>query len=230
MGVRDHYLAPIIYFKGITVEGIKICGVSEKVLEEARARQARWVNKKELNWYLADRLPGMALEVYVAAIHNCFQNWQAVCGLVFKQTTDAAKADFMVRVRRIDGGSGILAEHELPMGGNQTLNGWFDSSERWVVSGTPGQSIDLIAVGTHEFGHGIGLSHTNIPQNLLNPIYTPRIRTPQAWDIQEAQNRYGPAIAEPEPPKEDPSGNNFLIPTEILAKIGGQPYLYVLKK
>jgi hypothetical protein len=177
----------------------RFCGVSEKLLEEARRRQSQWVNKRRLKWFVGDRLTGLSLEVLTAAYAQAFSHWQAVCGLVFTQTATSADADFVILARRIDGQSGTLAEHELPPGNDQQLRGWFDIGEKWTTNSPPGGKVDLIAVATHEFGHGIGLSHTNQPGNLLNPFYDPRLRTPQKWDISEAVARYGPPVEEPKP-------------------------------
>ena len=160
----------------------------------------QWVNKRRLGWYLADRVPGLPLDVLTACYAEAFANWQRVCGLVFAQVKSSANADFLVLARKIDGANGTLAEHELPPGNDQQLRGWFDVGEPWTNQSPPPRGrIDLVAVATHEFGHGIGLSHTNVPGSLLNPYYDPKIRTPQAWDIQEAVNRYGPPVEEPKP-------------------------------
>ena len=178
----------------------KFCGISERLLELARARRAQWVNKRRLKWFIGDRLPGLSLEVLTACYAQAFSNWQKVCGLAFCQTLNQAEADFLILTRRIDGPSGVLAEHELPPGNDSPLHGWFDVGERWTDDSTPDRlSIYLVAVATHEFGHGIGLSHTNVPGSLMNQSYDPRISTPQQWDIAEAVARYGPPVEEPAP-------------------------------
>ena len=179
----------------------RFCGVSERLLEEANARQSRWVNKRKLTYCRVDRLPGLTADILDAAYAMAFGHWQAICGLTFTPTLDKHGADFQILARKIDRGGGVLAEHELPPGNDQPLRGWFDTSEAWTNQSPPGAGkIDLIAVATHEFGHGLGLSHTNKPGNLLNPYYDPKIRTPREWDIAEAQARYGPPVEEPKPP------------------------------
>jgi hypothetical protein len=218
----------------IPENAIGVCGVSEKVLEEARARQAKWVNKRRLKWYIVDRLPGLTLEVLTACYHQAFSNWQEVCGLVFEQTKDGKQADFLIQARKIDRASGVLAEHELPFGTDQPLHGWFDTSESWTVSKTPGNKIDLLAVSTHEFGHGIGLSHLQAPGSLLNPYYVPGLQKPQKADIAEAQARYGKPVEEPKPlptPTPTPDGK-VLISDKLLVSYEGltTPVLYIRQK
>lgn len=179
--------------------GFRFCGVKESMLEEARRRQAAWNRKRRLRWYMADRLAGISLETLTAAYAQAYANWQSVCGLVFEQTFTSGDADVVILTRKIDGSGGTLAEHELPMGDDRQLRGWYDAGERWTTESPPGDKIDLIAVATHETGHGIGLSHTSVPGSLLNPYYDPALRTPQQWDISEAQARYGPPVEEPKP-------------------------------
>mgnify|MGYP002623161261 CR=1 FL=1 len=182
------------------------CGVTEQQLAFWRRRSAlsKW-QRTHLRWYIADRLPGVSADQLQRAYKAAFDSWQAVCGLVFEQTKNYNAADFIILTRQIDGANGTLAEHQLPPGDDRPLRGWFDVGERWDAEPPLERGkIDLVAVACHEFGHGIGLDHTNVPGSLLNPYYDPAIRTPQADDIKEAQRRYGPPIAQPEPDPEPP--------------------------
>lgn len=187
----------------------KFCGVRESLLEEARARQWQWNKKRRLRWFLGDRLTGIPLAELTAAYATAYANWQRVCGLVFEQTTTSSNADIVILTRKIDGSGGTLAEHELPNGTDAQIRGWYDAGERWTTAKPPGNKINLIAVACHETGHGIGLSHTNRANNLLNPYYNPEISTPQEWDIAEAVSRYGPPVEEPKPvdPPTTPGGS-----------------------
>lgn len=202
----------------------RVCGVTAQQIALAQRGISQWANKRRLKWYVADRLRGLSLETMTAAYHQAFGSWQAVCGLVFEQTFEQPLADFVVLTRRIDGASGVLAEHELPNGNDRPIRGWFDIDEQWVVSPTPGRSIDLVAVATHEFGHGIGLGHeeTRRTTALLDPIYDPRIRVPQEWDIAQAQMRYGLPVEEPTPippPSLPPTPGPSAAPPELQVMI-----------
>jgi matrix metalloproteinase-14 (membrane-inserted) len=45
----------------------------------------------------------------------------------------------------------------------------FDDDERWVVNRT---GTDYFTVAAHEFGHALGLGHSEIRQALMAPFYT----------------------------------------------------------
>jgi hypothetical protein len=183
--------------------GYRFCGVSEAMIEEARRRELAWRSKRHLKWYLADRIPGVSLVMLVAIYAEAFAAWQRVCGLTFSRVTAQSQADLIVLTRAIDGSGGTLAEHELPNGSDKPVRGWFDLGEKWHVGmdAPPQSKIDLLAVATHEFGHGIGLGHepSRNVKALMDPFYDPDVRAPLAWDVAEAVRRYGKPIASPEP-------------------------------
>lgn len=169
------------------------CGISQNLLELARTGQYRW-NKRDLAYCIYDRVPGLAADDFADVIGAGFKAWAEVCDLRFSAVIDYRKADFLVLARRIDGKGGVLAEHQLPPGNDMQLRGWLDIGENW--------NLDmLLGVWTHELGHGMGLSHTNVPKSLMNPFYNPAINTPQAWDVEAVQALYGAAKpANPTPP------------------------------
>jgi hypothetical protein len=173
------------------------CGISQNLLELARTGQYRW-NKRDLAYCIYDRVPGLAADDFADVIGAGFKAWAEVCDLRFSAVIDYRKADFLVLARRIDGKGGVLAEHQLPPGNDMQLRGWLDIGENW--------NLDmLLGVWTHELGHGMGLSHTNVPKSLMNPFYNPAISTPQAWDVEAVQALYGAAKpANPTPPPVPP--------------------------
>lgn len=201
------------------------CGCSEQMLEEfGRRRQISKWGKTHLRWFVADRLPGLGKMEMLKAYEQSFAAWQSVCGLTFEQTNQHNLADFIIQTRSIDGQSGTLAEHQLPPGNDMPLRGWFDLGEVWTTATPPETGrIDLVAVATHEFGHGIGISHIKAPGNLMNPVYDPSIRTPQQGDIDEALRRYGPPKEAPEPDPEPVPGSDEPLIVTIETK-GGQLY------
>lgn len=197
------------------------CGISDQLLVGAAIGQRKW-SKTELYWCVVDYIPTVDNELQEAVYRDAFRAWQRVCGLIFEQTRDPENADFLILTRNIDGANGTLAEHQLPYGNDAPLRGWFDIGDNW-------QKIDLLAVATHEFGHGIGLPHIRRAGNLMNPYYNPAIREPQADDISEARDRYGEPIA-PVPPKPTPEADYPLKVEVTMASGVVYPFLQPTEK
>lgn len=201
-----------------TLQPHNFCGVSERMLSVLPRRRSpgdssyRW-NKNPLTYCIASRLPGVSVDILDEAVAYGFAQWSAITPLEFQQVA-STQADFLVLTRRIDGQNGVLAEHQLPPGNDMQLRGWIDMGEQWTLAMLKG-------VWTHELGHGIGISHTDVPNSLMNAFWNPAIDTPQAWDISAAQGIYGPRrspVPEPEPmptPGTTPTGTNFVATINI---------------
>ncbi|KAK3606988.1 hypothetical protein CHS0354_011855 [Potamilus streckersoni] len=88
-----------------------------------------------------------------------------------------------------DGPSGTLAHASLPTGGVVH----FDDEEDWFLS-SKGQEggTEMFIVAAHEFGHTLGLDHTNVPGALMYPFYsyTPNLSLHKD-DIEGIQSLYG---------------------------------------
>lgn len=178
-----------------SLSSVRFCQLPELFSLDAAALN-KW-GKKTITWRLfgTNGLPGFTSDDLADVFKWSFSQWAAVADLVFIQTVNAA-ADITITTGRIDNAGNTLAWSELPGPNaiNQKLTQKFDSSEPFVFSSNPPPSkIDLGAVAVHEIGHALGISHA--PSNsraLMAPIYSPSIRTPQSWDIQQIQQRYGP--------------------------------------
>ncbi|KAK3605633.1 hypothetical protein CHS0354_027299 [Potamilus streckersoni] len=68
-----------------------------------------------------------------------------------------------------DGPEGVLAHAQLPTIGNVH----FDDEENWLL-GTEAENngIDLFNIAVHEFGHALGLDHSDNPDAVMYPIYS----------------------------------------------------------
>lgn len=67
-----------------------------------------------------------------------------------------------------DGPGGTLAHAYFPIYGGDAH---FDDEEVWTVSSYRG--TNLFQVAAHEFGHSLGLSHSDVRAALMAPIYKP---------------------------------------------------------
>jgi hypothetical protein len=132
----------------------------------------------------------------------------AVCGVEITQTLNQAAAQIRARSGPIDGAWNVLALTELPpmaAGPSTVLNQKFDIAE---VSLTKDQRIAMMC---HEAGHFLGLGHAPPGTGALMEPILGSIASPQAWDIRELQERYGPPVpssATPSPAPTPPPGTN----------------------
>lgn len=87
-----------------------------------------------------------------------------------------------------DGAGGTLAHAYFPVYGGDAH---FDDAEFWTINSNRG--TNLFQVAAHEFGHSLGLSHSDVRSALMAPFYRgfdPAFRL-DADDIQGIQTLYG---------------------------------------
>lgn len=156
-------------------------------------------------------------------VADAFGAWAASCGLRFRKVSDPNQANIVMGVARgrranFDGPMGVLAYCYLPQGDNfrGQVEMYWDLDEAWAKDRQQ-NGILLLNVTCHELGHGLGLDHTKVPRQLMNPVYSANIATPQDHDRQEVVNRYGPPKAVPVTPQPIPptTGGRFV---DVLVK------------
>ena len=120
--------------------------------------------------------------------------WSNVTPLTFRQTSGPADLDiFFVSGDHedgyaFDGPSGVLAHAFYPAYGGDAH---FDADENWTLDAN-NVGIDLFLVGVHEFGHSLGLEHSNVREAIMYPFYT--YQSPWSMssdDIDGIQELYG---------------------------------------
>ncbi|MBJ8205864.1 matrixin family metalloprotease, partial [Bacillus cereus] len=89
----------------------------------------------------------------------------------------------------------VLAHAYFPPPNSGSLAGdaHFDDGETWSIS-SPASGIDLITVAAHEFGHSLGLSHSNVRGSLMFPSYSGILRSLHQDDISGIQSIYGSRV------------------------------------
>lgn len=173
--------------------------------ELAVAANSRW-GTKVISYFIRS-YPTQLIHARTDAVFaTAFANWEAVCDLRFIKASGADEANIVVDTGRgsragVDGPLNILAWCQLPPGSsfNGQLQMMLDGDEQWTDDPNS-TGIQMLNVVAHELGHGLGLSHTNVPRQLLNPVYSVKIATPQSHDIADVVSRYGEPTGQPTPP------------------------------
>ncbi|XP_027701514.1 stromelysin-3-like [Vombatus ursinus] len=131
--------------------------------------------------------------------------WSNVTPLTFTEVQEG-RADIMIDFTRywhgdnlpFDGPGGILAHAFFPKT-HREGDVHFDYDETWTIGNNLG--TDLLQVAAHEFGHVLGLQHSNEAKALMSPFYTFRYPLSLSPDDQQGiQHLYGQRLVpSPEP-------------------------------
>lgn len=206
ISVRDIYAAVKNFqeFSNINLDGEigpqtlgmmsqKRCGVRDKAFLGRRI--SKW-NKKELTYYIQGWIGGSMSKLEQRAIlRQAWYNWERVCDIHLYET-NSKNANIIIDIGQgaihdFDGPGGTLAWAYLPRGNDSQLLMRFDLGETWAKLDSR-KGILLLNVAAHEFGHLLGLDHSNKKNALMAPFYNPKVGKPQAADdITRVQMRYG---------------------------------------
>lgn len=208
------------------------CGCTAQMLRGQGAGLAKWPDRDWLNdplLYSFERfVRGIAPDRQRQLAKEAVDSWANVCGIMAREVKVGERPDVVIST-----GSGRKDNFDGP---GRTL-AWayvagsllkFDESETW---GESGNSIHWKNVFAHEWGHIIGLDHSNIESALMAPFYTESVFAPQSPDdAEEGVRRYGKPVKVPDPSDPgDPSGGGtakmaFEFPGDVWTvteKIGG---------
>lgn len=157
----------------------------------AVSSESRWVLPL-ISYFQQIVYPNVDAATVAAEYAEAVRRMAAVCGIQITPASDVSSAQVLAVSGPIDGQWNILALTELPQpdaGAGTVLHQTFDNAE---VGLTSEQRIAMMA---HECGHFLGLGHA-VPGsgNLMEPILG-TISSPQAGDVAELQERYGPPAA-----------------------------------
>lgn len=194
------------------------CGCAD--VQRVGAFESKW-RKKQLTYYTTPE--GYVKGALSAADQDdltamAFGYWAEVADLKFTRAPKGTTPDLVIsggkgRGQQFDGPSGTLAYAYLPNGSDGQLMMRFDLDEKWVRTGS---GIYYLNVASHEFGHMLGLDHSNKNGALMAPFYSQGISKPQqADDIPRIQSLYGPPVSSPPippigPPPVIPPGETMI--------------------
>ena len=176
------------------------CGLSDR--QAAAGQFNQWLRSKAqegISYNVRNYLNGLDKNLQEQILVRAWESWEHVCG-VHLLRRNGNQADIIIDASSSPGEDfgapgNVLAWAYLPQGSGHTsqLLMKFDLAETWIDD--PAQrGILLENVACHEFGHLLGLSHTQINGELMYPIYSQSIKNPQQrYDIPEVVNRYGPS-------------------------------------
>ncbi|KAK9402473.1 macrophage metalloelastase-like [Crotalus adamanteus] len=162
----------------IDTETIKVmeqprCGVPDVLEYQTFPGRPKW-NKNILTYRINNYTPDMPKDQVDRAIANAVKVWSDVTPLQFKKTNGPADIEILFGYREhgdnipFDGRGGVLAHAFVPgtgLGGDAH----FDEDETWSEIN---KEINLFLVAAHEFGHSLGLAHTNVRGALMYPTYS----------------------------------------------------------
>ncbi|KAF2354216.1 Hemopexin-like repeat protein [Trinorchestia longiramus] len=156
------------------------CGNRDKIGHGANTRRKKRYALQGSRWRVRDltykisRYPtGLSKSSVDKEVANAFKVWEDVSTLTFKEAT-TGKIHIDIRFEKgehgdgdpFDGRGGTLAHAYFPIYGGDAH---FDDAETWTINSYSG--TNLFQVAAHEFGHSLGLSHSDVRSALMAPFY-----------------------------------------------------------
>ncbi|KAK3094384.1 hypothetical protein FSP39_001038 [Pinctada imbricata] len=193
------------------------CGVKDDIGNANRARRRRrryalhgskW-SKKTITYRVSKYSNKLEKKTTDKEIQRAFDVWSKVSPLTFRRI-DKGRPDIDIRFEvkwhgdnnPFDGRGQTLAHAYFPRYGGDTH---FDDDEPWTLKVPSG--VNFFQVATHEFGHSLGLAHSDVYSALMAPFYKGYTRDFRLGrdDIEAIQALYGTPAQRPTPKPTKPS-------------------------
>ncbi|KAM9602058.1 matrilysin [Morphnus guianensis] len=150
------------------------CGVPDIEDYKTFPGNPRW-KKTHLTYKIVNYTPDLPQKKVDDAIRRAFMVWSDVTPLQFQRVFNR-HADIVIRFARREHGDGYPFDgrgntlaHAFAPGEGLGGDAHFDDDERWSESN---REVNLFLVAAHEFGHSLGLAHSNDREALMYPIYS----------------------------------------------------------
>ncbi|MEE6472882.1 hypothetical protein FKM82_009761 [Ascaphus truei] len=194
------------------------CGVTDIGQYRSFPGSPVW-RKKDIKYRILNYTPDMARADVDRAIKKAFKVWSDVTPLTFTRIYNRVSdieisfgtqehGDFYP----FDGPLGVLAHAFAPgkfIGGDAH----FDVDETWTARSA---GFNLFLVAAHEFGHSLGLDHSELPGALMFPTYSyvnPKVFKLSEDDTVGIQALYGARKEKPTRPTSPTSPTSPTMPT-----------------
>ncbi|XP_073414460.1 macrophage metalloelastase-like isoform X2 [Dendrobates tinctorius] len=172
------------------------CGMPDVAEFSTFNGRPRW-QTNSITYRILNYTPDLPTGVVDDSIQKAFSVWSQVTPLRFTKVNNG-EADILIQFSaRVHGdrnpfdGAGRVLAHAYAPGARIGGDAHFDEDERWTNSRA---GFNLFLVAAHEFGHSLGLNHSEDPQALMFPTYryvsTDNYRLPQD-DVNGIQSLYG---------------------------------------
>ncbi|NXR24455.1 MMP18 protein, partial [Cinclus mexicanus] len=175
------------------------CGLPDVANYQISSGSPKW-EKTRLTYRILSYTTDLPKRKVDDAIKRALMVWSDVTPLQF-QRVYLRQADIEIRFARLehgdgypfDGKGGTLA-HAFSPGEGRGGDAHFDEDEKWSEIN---QDINLFLVAAHEFGHSLGLAHSDVRGALMYPLYSyqnPETFRLPADDRRAIQKLYGKVI------------------------------------
>ncbi|XP_002741045.1 stromelysin-3-like [Saccoglossus kowalevskii] len=206
------------------------CGLPDVDSTTSGGRQKRYYahsqwDKTDLTYDIIQYTPDLPQSKVDSEIAKAFKLWSDVTALTFSRVHGDDTADIKISFpapfiphedgywkTTFDGPGKVLAHAFFPSNyGDIKGDAHFDDGENWTADTYEGTNLWLVAA--HEFGHSLGLAHSDVIGSLMYPYYSgykPNFQL-TSDDIAGMQSLYGAKVPEPDitttAPKPDPNLN-----------------------
>ncbi|XP_067999161.1 matrilysin [Melanerpes formicivorus] len=165
------------------------CGLPDVADYKTFPGSPRW-RKTHLTYKIVNYTPDLPRNKVDDAIKRAFMVWSDVTPLTFRRVS-TSNADIQIAFARREHGDGYPFDgrgntlaHAFQPGDGIGGDAHFDEDERWSDTN---REVNLFLVAAHEFGHSLGLAHSNVRGALMYPLYS--YQNPATFRLPEDDRR-----------------------------------------